>query len=527
MVSSAHPLATRAGVAVLAAGGNAFDATVAVAATLNVVEPENSGVGGYGTILIYDSGRGTAGGSGTPGECRFLNASGRMPRRVDPEACRTPRPGGAECVSTPGNLHAWEELWRAHGSRPWESLFTAAIAAAEEGFPVAPRTAWALQQAYAGFPPEARLIYGDGSRPLAAGDRLIQADLGATLRRIATEGSAPLYEGDLARAIAAEVERRGGLLAAADLGSDRAEWWPAVSIRYRGRELAVPAPPANSFPALVRLGILSRFDVAALDPGSPEYLHLFAEVTKRGTFCRLAYAGDPEVAPPPLDRLLDEVYWRDEAAALDRLRARPFVPPGGVGDPGLAGPAAARHTTHFVVADAEGNTVSATQTIGNLFGSRVLVPGTGIWLNDSLAYCTFDPPGNPMDAHPGRRKLSGDCPLFVLEHGRPVIALGTPGGHTIDQTVAQLVVQLLDFHRDLAAALAAPRISFLEPDLLAVEAAVPEAARRALAERGHRVEVWDRIGNAQALAIERSAGGRPVSFLGAADPRGDGLAQGI
>lgn len=521
MVSSAHPLATAAGVAVLAAGGNAFDATVAVAATLNVVEPENSGVGGYGTILIYDSGRGAP---AALESCRFLNASGRIPRRIDPAACRAPRPGGAECVSTPGNLHAWEELWRAYGSRPWDSLFTAAIAAAEEGFPVAPRTAWALQQAYAGFPAAALPLYGDGVRPLAAGDRLIQADLGATLRRIATEGSAPFYEGDLARAIAAEVELRGGFLSAADLAADRTEWWPAVSIRYRGRELAVPAPPANSFPALVRLGILSRFDVADLDPEGPEYLHLFAEVTKRGTFCRLAYAGDPEVTPPPLDRLLDEAYWRDEAAALDRRRARDFVPPGA---PGGAVAAAGRHTTHFVVADVQGNTVSATQTIGNLFGSRVLVPGTGIWLNDSLAYCTFEPPGNPMDAHPGRRKLSGDCPLFVLDGGRPVIALGTPGGHTIDQTVAQLVVQLLDFRRDLAAALAAPRIGFLEPDLLAVEASVPEAARRALAERGHRIEVWDRIGNAHALAIERSAGGNPICFLGAADPRGDGLAQGL
>jgi gamma-glutamyltranspeptidase/glutathione hydrolase len=525
MVSSANPLATRAGLDLLAQGGTAFDAAVGVAAALNVVEPENSGLGGYGTLLLYDSRR---------GETLFLNASGRIPRRVRGDAFRSPTPGhlanrrGAKAVSTPGNLHAWESLWERGGTLPWPALFAPAIRAAREGFPLAPRTAWALAQTYDSFPESARPIYGvdgiegDGARPLGAGDLLVQDDLGSTLERIADEGSEPFYRGDLAARIASEVETRGGYLAADDLADDRAEEWPTVSIRYRGHHVVVPAPPASSFPALVRLGILSRFDLSHLTPGSAEYLHLFAEVTRRGSWFRLAFAGDPEVEPPPLDRLLGEPLWREEAAAFDPQRAQPFAAP----EP-KAVALAGRHTTHFVVADQHGNVVSATQTIGNLFGSRVQPPGTGVWLNDSLAYCTFEPAGNPMDAHPGRRKLSGDCPAFVMRDGLPAVALGTPGGHTIDQTVPQILVNLLDFEMDLAEALAAPRIGFLEPDRLAVEEGVPEEVRRDLASRGHRLEICDRIGNAHALTLEHDAEGRPRRFAGAADPRGDGQALGL
>ncbi len=162
-------------------------------------------------------------------------------------------------------------------------------------------------------------------------------------------------------------------------------------------------------------------DLAAIGHNSAGYLHRYAEVTKHGFWVRLRYAGDPDVDPPPVARLLSRGYWAGRVAELDLRRASKFVPPGG------ASLDLDRHTTHFVVADRDGNVVSATQTLGNVFGSRIMVPGTGIWLNNSLAYCTFEPKGNPMDAHAGRRKLSGDCPTLVMRDGRPWADRSPPG----------------------------------------------------------------------------------------------------
>jgi gamma-glutamyltranspeptidase/glutathione hydrolase len=184
------------------------------------------------------------------------------------------------------------------------------------------------------------------------------------------------------------------------------------------------------------------------------------------------------------------------------------------------------NTTHFVVADADGNVVSATQTLGNAFGARVMAEGTGIWLNNSLAYCTFDPPGNPMDAHPGRRKLSGDVPLFVLRDGKPWMAIGTPGGHTIPQTVPQMVMNVLDWGMDIQAAINAPRVSFVEPDILALEDALRWTVGNDLMELGHSVLGQRALGNAHGLMIVWGEDGLPAGFYGGADPRGAGLAKG-
>ena len=187
------------------------------------------------------------------------------------------------------------------------------------------------------------------------------------------------------------------------------------------------------------------------------------------------------------------------------------------------------HTTHFVVADRAGNVVSATQTLGNLFGSRIMPPGTGIWLNNSLEYSTFEPKGNAMDAFPGRRKLSGDVPVIVMRDGRPWIALGTPGGHTIGQTVPQMVMNVVDFGMDIQRALAAPRISFAEPDALLVEEGIAAPVVEALRARGHAVRTAPglRLGDAHGLTIEWDARGAPGRFTGGSDPRGEGKARAV
>lgn len=517
LASSAHPLATGAALDVLRSGGNAFDAAVAIAAALNVVEPAMSGLGGYGTILVYHA---------ASKRVRFLNPSGRIPAAVDSDAFRPPTPGflenrrGAKAVSTPGNLHAWEAMSKEYGALPWARLFEPAIVLAEQGFVLDAGTAGQIQGAFASFPAPAQQIFGRDGHPLAAGDRLVQRALARSFRLIAEQGAGAFYGGELGEAIDGAMREAGGFLSLADLTIDRAEWWDPIKITYRGYDIYTASPPANAFDYLVRLGLWSQFKPPTLRHNSAAYLHRFAEVTKRGFWVRLRYAGDPEISPPPLGQLLSPPYWKEEIAKIDLQRASVFVPPATFGPPDF-------HTTHFVVADRQGNVVSATQTLGNAFGARIMPAGTGVWLNNSLAYCTFEPKGNPMDAHAGRRKLSGDCPTIILKDGRVWAALGTPGGHTIGQTVPQMVLNLVDYHMDIARAIAAPRISFVEPNDLAVEEQIPLAVRDRLAAMGHTVRVVRGLGNAHGLTIEYGRDGRPSTFRGAADPRGAGLAKGF
>ena len=314
------------------------------------------------------------------------------------------------------------------------------------------------------------------------------------------------------------MKKSGGFLSFEDLMADKAEWWEAVGITYKDYQVYTASPPSTAFPSLIRLGLMSRFDNREIKHNSREYLHIFAEVTKHAFWCRLKYAGDPEIKPPPIDMLLSEAYWDSVAACIDLEKATPFIPPFLPEDTGQS------HTTHFVVADKWGNIVSATQTLGNAFGSKIMPKGTGFWLNNSLAYCTFEPKGNPMDAIPGQRKLSGDCPTIILKEGIPWAALGTPGGYTIGQTVPQIVLNLIQFNMDLQEALEAPRISFIEPDYLAVEESIEESIIRILEKMGHSVRIVSGLGNAHALRVLTDDNGNIKGYEGAADPRGNGLA---
>ncbi len=514
MVSSAHPLATEAGLEILRSGGNAFDAAVTIASSLNVVEPMMSGIGGYGTILIYDAKK---------GESRFLNPSGLIPRALDSDVFRPPTPNymenrrGAKSVSTPGNVNAWDAM-SDYGLLPWERLFESAIDLAESGYIIDERISRYIGISFDDFPQHAREFYGKDGKPLEAGDRLIQEDLGSSYRMIASQGAAVFHGGELGAMVDKAMQQAGSFLRLADLAENKPGWWEPISINYRGHIAVTASPPANAFPALVRLGLMAQFDLQSMQHNSVEYLHTFAEATKHAFWTRMAYAGDPDLAPPPLDRLLSDEYFETEAAKFTASASK-FVPPGVMPTTGM-------NTTHFVVADQWGNVVSATQTLGNLFGSRLMPEGTGIWLNNSLAYSTFEPKGNPMDAYPGRRKLSGDVPLFVMKDGRPWIVIGTPGGHTIGQTVPQIVMNILDFDMNIQQAIDAPRVSFIEPDQLAVEPAIPQKVVDALAARGHNISSRERIGNAHGLMVGYDSDGKPSGFTGGADMRGAGLAKG-
>jgi gamma-glutamyltranspeptidase/glutathione hydrolase len=501
--------------AILRAGGNAFDAAVAVASTLNVVEPMMSGMGGYGTIMVFDAA------SKTP---LYLDASGKIPIGVNPDVFRSPTPDykknrvGAKAVSTPGGAHAWEAMSERFGTMPWADVLQPAIEAADMGFILDERITRFIRAAFRAFSDYSQKIYGVNGEPLQIGDRLIQKDLADTLRLIAKEGASAIYGGSLGQVIDEAMKSAGGFLSIEDLENHEAEWWKPLHLEYHGFDIYTPSAPAGAFPMLMRLGMMDLLQSKELGHNSLEYLHRFAEVTKLAYWHRLAYSGDPDVKAPPYDKILTKSYWQSLIDKINPAKAKDFDYSGIV-------TANSQNTTHFVVADNKGNVVSAQVTLGGLFGSKIMPEGTGFFLNNSLSYCTFEPKGNPMDAHPGRRKLSSDSPSIIFKDGKPVAAIGTPGGHTITQTIAQMIMNLLDFDMTITEAISAPRIAFIEPNALAVEETIPECIRQELASMGHKIRIHN-LGNAHGLAIEYLKDGS-IRFTGAADPRGAGLAKGF
>jgi gamma-glutamyltranspeptidase/glutathione hydrolase len=532
MVSSANPLATEAGLRVLTDGGNAFDAAVTVAAALGVVEPMMSGIGGYGATVIYDS---------ESGETRFLGASSRVPETLDLSVFYPPTPGylenrqGAASISTPGAVNDWEALWEEYGSLGWRRLLEPAIEYAEDGFILNAENAGWISSEFYTLPADAREIYGNGGVPLQAGELLVQEDLGSSLRRISESGAAAVYGGELGEAMASAVQQNGGFLTMDDLQRNSAEWRPTIGMDYRGQRVVTAPPPNTSWNALTRLGVMSRFDPASLGHNTTAHLDLYARVTEQAYYERFEYAEDPEVEPTPLDMLLSEEYWSQQAAAVDPASAASSGTPEGASielapaSTAAAGAAGDReHTTHFVVADREGNVVSMTQTLGNIFGSKVMPEGTGIWLNNSISYARFDATDGSFEVTPGGYRLPGISPTLVMSDGRLRVALGTHGGYYITQTTPQMLMNLIDFDMDIQRAIAAPRIAFMEPDSLAVDPNLPAPVVGELAALGYTPYVDEYgLGNAHGLGIEYDDSGEPIRFTGGADPRNGGIAVGF
>lgn len=510
-VASAHPLATEAGLKILEEGGNAFDAAIAVAATLNVVEPMMSGIGGYGTILIYDA---------RTKQIRYLNSSGRFPLKANSDLMRAPASNylenrkGAKSISTPGNLNAWKSMHETYATIAWDKLFKSAIRYAEKGFPLTHNAAAWLKDSFSDFSEYSKTFYGNNGQPLKAGEMLIQKDLAETLKIIARDGVDTFYKGNIAKKIDKQMKEIDSFLSIEDLQNDKAEWGEPIKFNYKGYDVYTASPPANAFAAFVVLGIMEKVDVSKLGHNSADYLHLLTEAVKESYKARLAYSFDPEVQTVSLDPILSSHALKAAADSIDMNKASDFTP-SAIGE--------SRNTTHFVVIDKWGNMVSATQTLGNMFGSRIMIEGTGIWMNSSMMFSTFEPKGNPMDVFPGRHKLSGDCPILIMINDRPWAALGTPGGHTITQNVPQIIFNLIDYGMSMQEAIDAAKISFIEPDLLRIESGISLENIEELKQRGHHVEKGT-IGNATGIKIIYNKGEIDSIDVGI-DKRRDGHAS--
>jgi gamma-glutamyltranspeptidase / glutathione hydrolase len=520
MVVTNHPLGSAAGAEMLAAGGNAVDAAIAALFALTVVEPMMVGIFGAGmTHLRLADGRHLVIDNYTvaPAAARpdmYRPVSDTWPDYLRAEGDLNLL--GLLSVGVPGTLKGWCEALARFGRLDLESVMQPAIRHAERGFRATPYLVEAVTETavdLARFQETARTFLPGGAL-IKAGDLVVLGDYAATLRLIAAKGPDVLYGGELGAAIADYFRGAGGILTLDDLARYQTVERRPIRGSYRGYEIAGPPPPtAGGLHVVEMLNILEGFDVAALGFGTAAYIHLVAEVLKIGFADRNACTGDPAFVDIPVERLTSKDYAAARRAEIRSDRA------GDYGAPRSAAPSA--HTTHVTTADADGNVVAMTQTINNLFGAKATAPGTGVLLNNTMAL--FDPhPGHPASVAPGKRVTSSMAPTLVLRDGRPVWALGLPGGVRIFTSVLQALVNLIDHRMSLQEAVEAPRVWTQGQDL-EMEEGIPEAIRAAVAARGHRVVAVPAVaGGMNAVAFE------PDGMLtGAACWRADGTPIGI
>jgi gamma-glutamyltranspeptidase/glutathione hydrolase len=520
MVVTNHPLASAAGAEMLAAGGNAVDAAVAALFALGVVEPMMVGCLGAGHALLR-----LAGGAHTVIDSYTTAPAAARPDMYRPLSDRWPdymeadgreNSVGLRSVGVPGTLKGWCEMLARFGTLPLATALEPALRHAERGFRVTGYLAECIAEAAADLArfPESARVFLPGGRPLRRGDLLVQPDHAATLRIIAAEGPATLYGGALGRRVVEHMEREGGLIALDDLATYATVERAPVRGSYRGFEVIGAAPPTGGGIHLVQiLNILEGSDVAGLGYGTADGIHLVAEALKIAFADRAAATGDPAFVDVPVARLVAKEYAAARRDEIDMAKAA--APRAGVP---AAGPP---HTTHLTVADGDGNVVAATQTINSLFGSKAMVPGTGLLLNNTMAL--FDPhPGHALSVAPGKRMTSSMAPTILLRDGRPRAALGLPGGVRIFASVLQALLNLIDHGMSLQEAVEAPRV-FTQGQELEVEPAVPEAVRSELAARGHVVAPVAHVaGGMCAVAWEPDG-----ALSGAACWRADGTPIGI
>ena len=559
MVCAGHPLAAQAGVSILQKGGNAFDAAIATAAALGVVEPLMSGIGGDGFIMAYRAQDPNTGHD----SLRVCNGTGTAPYAATLERYRQGIPmKGILSVSVPGILNAWLDTYEAYGSLPLSDLLTPAIALAEDGFPVTHYLSGAIagDSLLCEFP-TSRAIFtrSDTGEPLKPGDILRQSDLARTLTAIAQQGRDALYRGSIGEAIVRFSEEQGGLLTMADFNDCSARWQEPISTDY-GDYTVYEAPPNSSGHILLQeLNVIRQYDMAALGFGSPESIHLMVEAKKMAFADREAYVADPDYIDVPLAGMLSEDYARERARLINRGQASARMEAGDpwrfqaerrVANPAGAGRRGPRReeedTTCFVVADRNGNAVCQLQSIQSGWGSSLVAGNTGILLNNRMTYWHLDP--DHVDClQPGKRVRHTMNPVMVFRRGdsagngsgarRLTYVLGTPGADCQVQSNMQIITDLIDYGMTVQEAVEAPRwkhvgdgtestVPHTAENRLLMESRFDAAAMRQLRAMGHPVhelDAWDGVtGREMALYIDPETG----ALHGAADPRYDGYAVG-
>ncbi|APH72102.1 gamma-glutamyltransferase [Aquibium oceanicum] len=536
IVVAANPLAAEAGLAVLRDGGSAADALVVVQTVLGLVEPQSSGIGGGAFLVWYDAGTGkvttidgreTAPMAATPE--LFIGDNGKPMEFFDAVV-------GGRSVGTPGVVRLMENIHDLHGTKEWSALFEPAARMAETGFTVSPRLAALVDEdaPLLSAQTSTRAYFFDASgTPLQQGAVLRNPTYAATLRTIGAEGADAFYEGPIAEEIVAAVQGHPdnpGKLSLEDLANYEAKERDAVCASYRGVDVCGMGPPSSGALAIGQiLGILSEFDLAGLGPEDPQGWRLIGDATRLAFADRGRYVADGDFVDIPKG-LLNPDYLKSRAALLKRPDALPAEaakagdPPWDKAELRLDGVSLeVPSTSHFVIVDAEGNLASMTSSIENGFGARLMTGG--FLLNNQLTDFSFVPQQNSEAVanrvEPGKRPRSSMSPTIVLREGKPIFALGSPGGSNIIPYVAQALIGLIDWNMNISQAFAMPHFSnrFGRYDLEAGTAAAEMADD--LEALGYEVRTTD-----------LNSGLHGVAFLpdgtleGGADPRREGVAVG-
>jgi gamma-glutamyltranspeptidase/glutathione hydrolase len=529
MIVAAQPEAAEAGAEILKAGGNAVDAAMACALVQGVVDPLMCGIAGFGSCGIAMPAAGVHG---------YVDFHAPAPLAVRPDMWADlieseARDGygfilrgrvndiGYQSICAPASLRAYRDAHRAHGRLPWEQIVEPAIHWAEGGWTVRPHVAWwwaddgqmgrAPNHERLAFTPAARALYcrPDGT-PKRVGDRVVNRDLGQTLRLIATHGEAIFYEGEIAHAIAEDMRRHGGLIGLEDLRA----WRPARNAplwsTYRGYRVSTNPPPGGGVLLLEMLNILDHFDLASLEHNSAEYIRIVAEAMKRATIDKDRHVGDPRFVAVPVDRLTGTAYAAELAAQI-RAGERAEVPRLN------AGGAPASDTTHVSVIDGDGNCVTMTHSLG--MPSGVITDGLGFMYNGCMG--VFDPrPGRAGSLAPGKARFSSVVPSIVFEDSRPHLVIGAPGATQIAMGVLQVLLNALDFGMTMVEAVSAPRFSATS-NAIDVSNRIPRGVQRELEARGYEVL---RNPYTFGFAAVHAIRVHPDGLDGGADPGHDGVA---
>jgi len=541
MVVAANPHATEAGISILRAGGSAVDAAIAVQLVLSLVEPQSSGIGGGAFMLVFD-------GSAADGAAEVTSYSGRetAPAAGHPDMFRTDGgPGGFARVAfgglpvgVPGVMRMMEMAHREHGRLPWADLFAPAIELAESGFEISPRLYFLLDRSARspkGTEFDAHFFDADGNaRPV--GYRLVNEAYADTLRLLAAEGAEPMYTGSIARAIVERVHDNPiseGLMTLADLAAFQPEKRTALCTPYREWRICGPRlPSSGGLTVQQMLGLLEPFDMPALRDDPATGIHLIAEAGALAFADRDLYMADPKFVEVPVEGLLDPTYVRQRSALIDPRRALGTYP---AGTPPLAKaallapspPNEMKSTSHFSIVDRYGDAVSMTTSVQGSFGSQLLVGG--FVLNNQLTDFSFTPEVDGMPvanrAEGGKRPLSSMTPSIVFDaDGRLHLLVGSPGGTRIIGYVAQAIVEVLDWDRNVQDAVTAPHFLSQGGPIELEQDTELEQYAEALRAMGHRVAMRGENSGLHAIEIEYTDTGRVL--YGGVDPRREGVALG-
>jgi gamma-glutamyltranspeptidase / glutathione hydrolase len=514
MVATSQPLAAQVGLAVLRDGGTAVDAAVAMAAAATVVEPATSSIGGDAFALVWDGER-----------LHGLNGSGRAPAALSAAKLRglgheTMPEHGWLAVTVPGAPAAWKDLHDRFGRLPFGRLLEPALRYAQEGHPVSPISVWhwryQVDEVHPGLSGDEFAAFGDlvapGGVTPGVGDLWRSEDMARTLRLIAETGAETIYRGTIAERIVAFSRATGGFLAREDLEAHRSAWVEPISTEYRGHDVWEIPPNGQGIAALIALNILEGFELSGLERTSAESFHLQVEAMKLAFADVQRSVGDPEHASVPLTELVSKEYAAQRRALIGEraMLAEPGKPGGS-------------DTVYLCTADADGMMVSFIQSTYDAFGSHVVVPGTGIALQNRGSCFTLEH-GHPNVLEGGKRPFHTIIPGFLTRDGAPIGPFGVMGGHMQPQGHVQMVVNTVDHRMDPQTSLDQPRWFWHRGLRVLCEPAVEAAILEDLQQRGHDARVWnelDAYGRGQ--IIWRLPSG---AYVAGSDHRGDGQAAG-